>query len=820
VRWALAWSCLHLAGSVLGAGLAARFALPPVGDLDAGPQVLTRISGLLAASLFHRSRPAVPAWAALVLGIALLSGWLEAGTRLQRARVRVPGPLAPAEFSVWRGVGVLRITSWATGNSPGKWRATAMLQDWFSNEDKDGNLQPGVGQGVLVTGSGRIPLPGQVVRGLLALTIPAGADLPGGFDYREFLAGRHLLWLGRLEGETETIQAGWAPGKLVRFLADSRNGLLERLDRILPGREAELAGAVLLGNRTTGSRDGAVPFTDLGLAHLFAVSGLHVGILMGILMLILVFPGRLLGMSASGRFWPLLVFLVLYVLVTGLSGSVVRAAGLGILAAGAGVLGRRSEPLHLLGLLFWLTTLWEPEQVLDTGVRLSYLAAGGIMAVMRLSRGVLAARGPGAALGTALTVSLAAQWFTLPQAALSFGRFSLLAPLANLVAVPLFGLAVWGITLALLLVPLWPGAGQALAALSWLVLRGLAGGVAFASRRTGGWNLGLAPTPPLLGIVWVLLTGGGLLILHKMAKERIGRRPGILLVLAVVVAGHGLFAWSGHRLIANGRMRVWQFDVGQGDCSLVVFPDRWSALIDTGGVFGRGMWPPDGPLRRRVGPFLRRGWLSHPGVVLLTHGHLDHTGGAPVLAQDFPPRKWVCGGRSGEILARNGTMAPVANGRGPATIHACGSWRLELVYPLGDLPPGFQENDRSLVTVLWRGEQPCMVWSGDLELTGEARLLEAGTLPAGTQVWKAGHHGSDTSGGREWLDRLAPRLILVSCGVGNKYGHPSHGAYVSGVDTVDVLRTDLDGSIQLEWDSRGTLEWRTRRQKGQLPPSS
>ena len=665
-----------------------------------------------------------------------------------------------------------------------------------------------------------MPLPGQMIRGLLVLKVPAGADLPGSFDYREFMAGRHLVWSGFLEGEPVIHPAGWVPGKLVRFLDCLRHGLLESLGTILPGREAELAGAILLGNRTRGSRRGAVPFTDLGLAHLFAVSGLHVGILMGILMLILALPGRWLGMSACGRFWPLLAFLLLYVLVTGLSGSVVRAAGLGILAAGAGALGRRSEPLHLLGLLFWLTTLWEPGQVLDTGVRLSYLAAGGIMAVMRLSRGVLAARGPGAALGTALAVSLAAQWFTLPQAALSFGRFSLLAPVANLVAVPLFGLAVWGIALALLLVPLWPWAGQSLASLSWLVLRGLAGGVALASGKTGGWNLGLAPTSPLLGMVWALLTGCGLLLLHKMAKGRMDRRSGVVLVLAVVVAGHGLFAWSGHRLIANGRMRVWQFDVGQGDCSLVVFPDRWSAIIDTGGVFGRGMWPPDGPLRRSVGPFLRRGWLNHPGVVVLTHGHLDHTGGAPVLARDFPPREWVCGGRSGEILARTGTTAPVANGRGPATIHTCGPWRLELVYPQGDLPTGFQENDRSLVTVLWRKEQPCMVWSGDLELKGEARLLEGGTLPAGTQVWKAGHHGSDTSGGREWLDRLAPGLILVSCGVGNKYRHPSHGTYVTGVDTVDVLRTDLDGSIQLEWDSRGTLEWRTRRQKGQLPPSS
>ena len=110
-----------------------------------------------------------------------------------------------------------------------------------------------------------------------------------------------------------------------------------------------------------------------------------------------------------------------------------------------------------------------------------------------------------------------------------------------------------------------------------------------------------------------------------------------------------------------------------------------------------------------------------------------------------------------------------------------------------------------------------MVWSGDLEQDGEKHLLDDVELPSGVQVWKAGHHGSDTSGSPEWVSRLDPGLILISCGVENSYGHPSHGWYLAAGDTISTVRTDLEGSIALDWDSSGALRWRTRTRCGQLP---
>ena len=96
-----------------------------------------------------------------------------------------------------------------------------------------------------------------------------------------------------------------------------------------------------------------------------------------------------------GRFLPLAVVLPFYALLTGLPGSVVRAVGLALLGLAAPTAGARARPLRILGLLFWAGCVWEPRQVLDTGLQLSYLAAGGILAVSALTDGFRFAEGLG-----------------------------------------------------------------------------------------------------------------------------------------------------------------------------------------------------------------------------------------------------------------------------------------------------------------------------------------------------------------------------------------------------------------------------------------
>jgi competence protein ComEC len=281
------------------------------------------------------------------------------------------------------------------------------------------------------------------------------------------------------------------------------------------------------------------------------------------------------------------------------------------------------------------------------------------------------------------------------------------------------------------------------------------------------------------------------------------------MVVVALFLGLGAFGPLRQELRAPAQVTAWQFDVGQGDCSVISFPDDWSALIDTGGRYGFSGSNADGPLRRSVLPFLLRHGLADLDAVILTHGHLDHTGGARALAQRLPVDRWFVSGRAGEALTTVADSTAVVRPKSGFVLHRWRQWTLSVVYPLGGEPDDLQENDYSLVVVLRYRQRDLAVWSGDLERSGEFRLLASGRAPRDLQVWKAGHHGSNTSGTAAMLARFAPALVIISCGIGNTYGHPNHGPYVVRGDTVALARTDLHGSIKLKWDGRGRLTWRS-----------
>jgi competence protein ComEC len=305
------------------------------------------------------------------------------------------------------------------------------------------------------------------------------------------------------------------------------------------------------------------------------------------------------------------------------------------------------------------------------------------------------------------------------------------------------------------------------------------------------------------------LSAVALLVLHFHRKGRFSTRLAIAAVLTTFILGLTTFGPLAWQLRAPERVTSWQFDVGQGDCGLLVFPDGWSLLIDTGGTFGFESTKGDGPLARSVLPFLSRNGISRLDAVVLTHGHRDHTGGASHLATSFPVESWYVSGMAQNAIRGLVDSLRVHHPHTGDLLHRWGDWEVIVEYPPPDLPDDLDENDHSLVVSLRRAGKVLAVWSGDLEHEGENILLARGGSPRNTTVLKAGHHGSDTSGGPELMTRLNPELVLLSCGVGNRYGHPSHGPYLARGDTVDITRTDLEGSIRLEWNRTGGLTWRT-----------
>ncbi|WP_248768726.1 DNA internalization-related competence protein ComEC/Rec2 [Pseudomonas sp. MWU12-2345] len=590
----------------------------------------------------------------------------------------------------------------------------------------------------------------------LAVQLKRGHGLlnPAGFDYEAWLLARRI-------GATGTIKDGQLLGPASSAWRDTIRRRLLEVDA--QGQSATLV-ALVLGDGSGLSTQTWRVLQDTGTLHLLVISGQHIGLLAGLVYALIaglarygLWPGR----------WPWLPW------ACGLA----FAAALGYaLLAGFGVPVRRACVM-LAMVLLWrlryrhlgalvpllaalnLVLLFDPLVSLQVGFWLSFAAVAVLIFTFSGRLGAWSfwqswSRG---------------QWVIalglLPALLLLGLPVSLSAPLANWVAVPLIGLLVLPLALlGTLLLPL-PWLGEGLLWLAGGLLAGLFQGLEWLAAQVPAWIPAAVP-------LWAwALSGLGILLL--LLPAGVPLRP-----LGWPLAALAVFAPS--TPVAQGEAEVWQLDVGQG-LAILVRTREHSLLYDAGprfGEFDQG--------ERVVLPSLRKLGVRRLDTLLLSHADADHAGGALAVQRGLPVSEVLGGDVEGLPAALQ--AQPCVSGR---------HWQWDGVrFSLWRWPLARDSNQSSCVLQIEaNGER--LLLTGDIDIEAERAFLES-PLAVASDWLQSPHHGSRSSSSMVFLQRLAPRGVLISRGRGNAFGHP-HPQVIARYKALDMAIFDSaeQGALRL-----------------------
>ncbi len=595
----------------------------------------------------------------------------------------------------------------------------------------------------------------------------------------------------------------------------------DALQRVLPEPEGGLAAAILIGLRDRVDRDVAAAFTTAGVSHIVAISGWNIAIVAATVAALL--RGHL---SRRSRAIVTIAAIVAYTLFAGGSPSVVRAAVMAGVALAAVESGRGSRVMVGLAWAASIMLVAEPATVADVGFQLSAAATAGLVAWATPLTSWLTARAPWipGSIRESLGISLAAQATTLPIVLLTFGRLAIIAPAANLVAVPLvppvmatgavaFG-AGWLAT-----VGLPTSLGGLLAMPAALLLSALVTVVSIAAAVPAANE-----TLPFPANVAAAASAAGLLVqIHRVLSTR-GRSkarqravqtkpsppagPRIRPRYRWAIAGAALLAVLAGSVVAarpDGSMHVVVLDVGQGD-SILIEGDRGGRILIDGG-------PDPNVLIADLDRYIPT-WDRRLNAIVLTHPHDDHVAGLVAVVERYQVGRAFESGWPAETSAYRAWKAALSargietDRLGTGEVLQLDDATLTVLWPDdGRERPSYldpnatanrETNDASVV-LLGEFEGRRFLLTGDAEDDVDPILIGRG-LPA-IDMLKVPHHGSATASSDVLLGVLRPSVAVVSVGAKNTYGHPNGGTMARlRAHSSRVLRTDQDGTVDTMLD--------------------
>ena len=690
------------------------------------------------------------------------------------------------------------------------------------------------------------------------VSVPDSATNPGTFDQYIYLRNKgYYLCISN-----GTIESGnHRPYSIEGFLYGIKNRCTKIIDNSFDSESAGIVKAMLVADKSTLDKNIKKLYSENGIAHIMAISGVHVAI---IGMTLYGFLRKLkIGRLISGTFS--IAIIILYGIMTGMSSSTERAVIMLILSIAAEYFGRKTDAPTSMGFAMIIMVLGNPYVILDAGFQLSFAAITGVTVVapqlrklLRMfkrfikeadekkkqkHKKIMSLRKMIIKLIDALVVGIASFITTTPVIIYYYYQFPPYSILINLIVIPLVSLIVGGSILVVLTGLFFTGAAVVMTYPVRLILFGykylciFASGLPGASVLVGHISIGML----FVYYLSVVLIFAILRMIRIGKTERGG--PILYLMLATV-----LFLTVVYEVYSYDKsLKIVYMDVGQGDGVLLRTSGHGGILIDGGSSSNK-----------RVGEYVLVPVLKYYGVseieyAFVSHGDVDHVSGLEYLLNEEQSGVHVVNlvlpeygdqdalqELKSEAAANNVNIIYMKPGDNITYNHQhAETINIECLYPDEEAGQGVLDtNNLSMIlktTITWDVREAdienlnkssdsdaslSLLFVGDAGIAAEKRLIELygknslGEIPdsIACDILKVGHHGSRNSSGSDFLKRVSAMYGIISCGKDNRYGHP-HAETLERLKMADTkyMTTKEHGAIILsiergDWSLSGYID--------------
>ena len=512
--------------------------------------------------------------------------------------------------------------------------------------------------------------------------------------------------------------------------------------------------AFILGDKEDISKQATTSYQENGISHLLAISGMHITLLSSIVLKIL----KKLKITEEKRYLYTSILLIIYLMLIGLSASALRGVLFFILFSINKIYYFYIKPQNIFIVVLSISLLIDPYYIYDIGFSYSFLISLTLL--------LTASSITGNYLQCLLKTSILSFLVSIPISLYNYYQINLLSIIYNLFYVPLVSLIIFPLSLiSLFIKPLIPIYNIFIYILekSSIVLNEI--------------SLGKLIFPKLPLIIYFIY----LLIIIFIIKKLTIKENKYLLILIVLLFLHYTYP------TLTRTTYIKMIDVGQGD-SILIHSNNESVLIDTGGSIDNDE---SKIVINTTIPLLKSLGIKKLKYLILTHGDADHMGEAKHLIDSFKVKNILINNGEfnyleKELISKTDNIKIAKEG----TVIKCGD--ITMVQLNTDLT---DENDSSQIYYAMY-KNYSILFTGDASLKSEDYILNNYDLSK-MDILKVGHHGSKTSTGINLIDKLEPKIALISVGKDNKFNHPNQ-MVLDNLKTSQIYRTDINGTITLK----------------------